>query len=100
MTDGYSGIAGKLSKISVSQLHIHSSVAGLHQLPCTVLSREVFLNIGVEIEEVTFQVPHTFLSVHTHTLSVRLMANVSNLSGLSEQLLKWSLSGSLLSKSV
>lgn len=63
-----------------------SGVVGLCQLPGTVRSRELSL---VQIEEVTLQGPLTFLSVHTYTLSVRLVANVSNLSGLSEHLLEW-----------
>lgn len=86
MTDGYSGIAGELSKIRISQLHMYSSAVGLHQLPGTVRSRELFL---VQMEEVTPQAALTFLSVHNYTLLVRLVANVSSLSGLSEHLLEW-----------
>lgn len=50
------------------------------------MSRELFV---VHMEEVTLQVLLTFVSVHTYTLLVRLVANVSSLSGLSEHLLKW-----------
>lgn len=83
MTDGCTGIAGKLGKISISQLHMSSGAVGLHQLPWTVMDRELFLVIVVQMEEVTLQVPLTCLAVHTYTHSVRLVANVSNLSGLS-----------------
>lgn len=50
------------------------------------MSRELFV---VHMEEVTLQVILTFVSVHTYTLLVRLVADVSSLSGLSEHLLKW-----------
>lgn len=100
MTDGYSGIAGKLSTVCISQFHMCSGVVGLHQLPWTVMRRELFLDIVVQMEEITLQVPLTILSAHTHTPLVRLVAKASNLSGLSEPLLKWLLSGSFLLKSI
>ena len=92
----------KLSKISISQLHVSSCAVGLHQLICTVMSRQLFLDIVVQMEEVTLQAPLTCLPVqaYTHTLLVRLVAEVSNLSDLSEDLLMLPLSDSLMSKSI
>lgn len=92
----------KLSKISISQPHVSSCAVGLYQLTRTVMSRQLFLDTVVQMEEVTLQAPLTCLSVqaYTHTLLVRLAAEVSNLSDLSEDLLRWPLSGSLMSKSI
>lgn len=100
MTDGFSGIADKLSTICISQLQACPSVLGSHQLPWTAMSRELLRDTVVQMEEVTLQVPLTFLSAHTYTPLVRFMANASNLSGLSEHLVKGPLSALLQSKSI
>lgn len=91
----------KLSKVSISQVHISSHAVGLQQLTCTVTSRKLFLDIVVQMDEVTVQAPSRLLvQAYTHILLVSLVAEVGNLSDLSEDLLMWPLSDSLMSKSI
>lgn len=60
----------KLSKISISQLHVPSCAVALHQLICTVMSRQLFLDIVVQMEKVTLQAhPHLPASTSLHSYS-------------------------------
>ena len=68
----------KLSKTNISQLHVSSCAVGLHQLTHTVLSRQLFLDIVVQMEEVTLQASsHLPVSTSLHSYSL------SEVSGLS-----------------
>lgn len=60
----------KLSKISISQLHVSSCAVGLHQLTHPVVSRRLFLDIVVLMEEVTLQAPLLSVQAYTHILLV------------------------------
>lgn len=62
-------IAVKLSKISISQLHVSSCAVCSHQLTCTATSRQLFLDRAVQTEEVTCQAPSRSpaSTSHAHT---------------------------------